>query len=121
MVVQHHAPHLVHLGFTGASDGRIVHGFANRDIAYGAAVFCQGLHHFAKSQHADQVAVLHDHQRADVFFRHDLYGQGQAFIGRDGDQAMTLNAKDVTDFHEVLLGSTKYSPQCWQRIVKAYP
>jgi hypothetical protein len=35
-----------------------------------------------------------------------LNGCGQTFVGGDGDQAMTLDAKDVTDFHEILLMST---------------
>ena len=43
-----------------------------RTIAERAAARGERGEHFAERQHADELAVIHDHQRADVVVRHDL-------------------------------------------------
>ncbi len=81
---------------------------------------------FPKGQHADQVTMLHDHQRADVFFGHDVCGFGQRLIRLNGIKGAAFNAQYVGYFHGDLLyvdvvifppqdalweASKQYSPQ----------
>ena len=103
MVLQHDAADFVQFSFERASDGAVVHGLAHQHRADAAAGLRQHHDHFTERQHADQVPVFHDDQRADVFLGHHVDGLGQWHIGRDGEQGVALDAQDVADFHGVLL------------------
>ncbi len=99
VAVEHHAAHLVHLGLERAGEGRVVHRRAHEHGAHGAAVLHDGLDDLAEGEHADQVAVVHHHQRADVLVRHDLHGFRQGLVGGDGEERVAFDAEDVADFH----------------------
>ena len=88
----------------------VVHGRAYAQGTHAAAVAHGGLDHFAEGEHAHQVAQLHHHQRADVFFSHHAQGNGKGFVRCHGVEGVPLDAKDVADFHGVVsegaLGAT---------------
>jgi len=81
VAAQHHAAHFVDLGLGRAGERRVVHHRAHMALAEAAAVGDDGVDDLAKRQHADQVAMLHHDERADVEFRHRRHGLGQQSIG----------------------------------------
>ena len=47
----------------------------------------------SRREHADQVAVLHDHQRADVMLGHHGHGFGQRLVQGDGERCVSLDTQ----------------------------
>ena len=68
-------------------------------VAHGTVVFGDHLDDFPEGQHADQFAVLHDHERADVFFRHRLHGHLELGFRCHGVERVALHVEDIADFH----------------------
>ncbi|MCY1229002.1 hypothetical protein D9M72_413520 [compost metagenome] len=99
MTLKHHPADFVHVGFHGAGQRRIVHHLADAAGAKGAAVAGQGFDDFAESQHADQVAIFHHHQRADVALGHGVDCEQQGGVRRHGVERIALDLQDVADFH----------------------
>jgi hypothetical protein len=81
----------------------VVHDGLHPGVAEGAAVLDDRLDHLAKGEHADQFAMVHDDERADVLLGHDIERRAQGFAGRDRKERAALDAQDVADLHGCLL------------------
>ncbi len=101
--LQHGAAQGVEGGFGAADFVMRVHAFGHDVIAQHAFALGDRGHHFRKSEQSDELAVRHDHQRADVMLGHGLHRLQQAGFGRHGKQHMPFHPQNVADFHGVLL------------------
>ncbi|MNT41931.1 hypothetical protein D3C72_1783180 [compost metagenome] len=99
MALQHHAAHLVDVRFRRAGQRRIVHDLADAVRAERAVVGRQRLDQLPEGQHADQIAVFHHHQRADIVLGHGVDGYQQGGVRRHGEERIALDLEDVADFH----------------------
>ena len=81
MVFQHEALNLIGAGVGRDTDRRIIHDAADRCRADCAAVGLDVADDLAKCQHAYELAVLHDDERADILVAHGAHGLGNRHVG----------------------------------------
>ncbi|CAM2159063.1 hypothetical protein PT2222_50083 [Paraburkholderia tropica] len=101
VMLEHHAAHFVHFGFRRAGNGMVVHDLADRAGADAAAIRTQRHDDLAEREHADQIAVLHDDERADVVFGHGVHCFVQRRVGRDGVERIALDLENIAHTHDV--------------------
>jgi len=86
---------LVDNGSITSVDGDVV----DAKVAQRPPACREGGEHFPERQHAHELAVVHDHERADVVVGHHLHGVDDGAVRRDREERVALDAQDLADEH----------------------